>query len=83
MAASLSSTGAAHDLFEAGRRGEVELIVSRHALRETERNRYRRAPHGLGEFWERRNELELVDPSPELVDEVARHIEPKDAPIVA
>ncbi len=83
MAACLSRTGAAYDLFEAGLHGRAHLIVSQHVLIETERNLYRKAPHGLREFWDRRNQLDLVDPSPALVDEVARHIEPKDAPIVA
>ena len=83
MAACLSSTGAAYDLLEAGQRGQVALIVSQHVLLETERNLYRKAPHGLREFWERRNQFELVNPTPELVDEIALHIEPKDAPIVA
>jgi predicted nucleic acid-binding protein len=83
MAACLSMTGAAYDLLEAGQHGQVVSIVSQHVLLETERNLYRKAPHGLREFWERRDRLELIDPSPELVDEVTQHIEPKDAPIVA
>ena len=69
-------------MLEAGKQGRITLIVSPYVLRETERNLYRKAPHGLDTFWERRDQFELVDPAAALVDDVARYVEPKDAPIV-
>lgn len=85
MAGALSASGSARDLLLAGVRGEVHLLASPLVLLETERNLARKAPAGLPAFYEFRALLEgnLVDPSRELVVEVARHIEPKDAPIVA
>jgi predicted nucleic acid-binding protein len=52
-------------------------------LREVERNPNRKAPRGLNALWERRDQLGSIDPLPSLIDDVARHVEPKDAPIVA
>jgi predicted nucleic acid-binding protein len=83
MASVLSVTGAAYDLLEAGRQGRIALVVSTYVLREVERNLNRKAPRGLAAFSERRVELEIVDPLVELVADVARDIEAKDAPIVA
>jgi predicted nucleic acid-binding protein len=83
MAAALSETGTAYDLFGAARRGAVVLAASAYALGETERNLYRKAPRGLRAFWELRTLLTIVDPAPELVAEVANHVEAKDAAIVA
>ena len=83
MAATLSSTGAAYDLLEAGQQGRIALVVSPYVLREVERNLYRKAPRGLDALRERRDQLELIDPPPPLIDDVAQHVEPKDAPIVA
>ena len=83
MAASLSETGTAYDLFEAARHGSVVLVASAYALGETERNLYRKAPRGLRAFWELRTLLTIVDPPAELVEAVASDVEPKDAAIVA
>ena len=85
MAASLSATGSARDLFADELRGRVELVASPLVLRETERNLYRKAPHGLCTFRELSARLAepRVEPPPELVVEVAHHIDLKDAPIVA
>jgi predicted nucleic acid-binding protein len=83
MAATLSATGAAYDLLEAGQQGRIALVVSPYVLREVERNLNRKAPRGLNALWERRDQLGSIDPLPSLIDDVARHVEPKDAPIVA
>src|SRR5438874_1483312 len=83
MAAALSESGTSHDLFAAARDGRLVLFASSYVLRETERNLYRKAPRGLRAFWDLRDQLELVDPTIEVVAEVAGHIESKDAPIVA
>ena len=83
MAATLSSTGAAYDLLEAGQQGRIALVASPYVLREVERNLYRKAPRGLDALRERRDQLELIDPPPSLIDDIVRNVEPKDAPIVA
>lgn len=83
MAASVSETGTAYDLFGSARGGLVILVASEYALGETERNLYRKAPRGLRAFWELRQQLSIVDPVPELVVTVAAEVEPKDAAIVA
>lgn len=85
MAGSLSSSGSARDLLLMGARGEVELVASPLVLQETERNLFKKAPTGLSAFWELRELFDghLIDPPEELVAEVARHIELKDAAIVA
>ena len=85
MAATLSATGSARRLFADELRGRVELVASPLVLRETERNLYRKAPHGLNMFRDLCALLAepLVDPPADLVREVAQHIELKDAPILA
>ena len=85
MAATLSTTGSARELFADELRGRIELVASPLVLRETERNLYRKAPHGLGMFLELCARLAepLVEPPAELIVEVSQHIELKDAPIVA
>lgn len=83
MAAVLSETGAAYDLLEAGREGRIALFASLYVLREVERNLNRKAPRGLPAFRSRRGQLSLVDPPVDLVVTVARHVELKDAPVVA
>jgi hypothetical protein len=47
MAAALSETGTAYELFEAARRGVIALVASVYAPGETERSLYRKAPRGL------------------------------------
>jgi predicted nucleic acid-binding protein len=83
MAATLSATGAAYDPLEAGQQGRIALVVSPYVLREVERNLYRKASRGLDALQERQDQLGLIDPPPSLIDDIARHVEPKDAPIVA
>jgi len=81
--AAISSRGSAHDLLVAGSRGLIALVVSQDVLDETERNLRRKASNALGTFWNQRDQLARVDPTADLVQEVARHIEPKDAHVVA
>jgi putative PIN family toxin of toxin-antitoxin system len=83
IAAALSMTGAGFGLIELARQGMVLLFSSTYALGEVERNPNRKAPHGLGTFREQRTLLQIVEPLPELVTDVERQIEPKDAAIVA
>jgi predicted nucleic acid-binding protein len=83
MAAALSESGTAHDLFEEARSGRVVCVASTHVLLETERNLYRKAPRGLRKFWDLRTQLAIVDPPSDLVTAVAIDVEPKDAGIVA
>ena len=81
--AAISSRGSARDLVEAGQRGQVRLVVSQDVLDEAERNLNRKAPPALPTFWEQRDRFARVEPTSDLVVEVARPIEPKDAPVVA
>ncbi|MGE3271962.1 MAG: PIN domain-containing protein [Chloroflexota bacterium] len=83
MAAALSESGHAHDLFGAAQRSGLALCTSTFALKETERNLYRKAPRGLRAFWDLQSQMMIIDPTPELVVQVAVDIEPKDAAIVA
>lgn len=83
MAATLSATGAAYDLLEAGQQGRITLVISAYMLSEVERDLNRKAPRGLDALRERRGQLELVDPPTSLIDDVADRVEAKDAPIVA
>jgi predicted nucleic acid-binding protein len=83
VAAALSESGAAYAVFDFAREGHIVLFASQYALDEAERNLYRKNPGGLRAFWELRNRLRLVDPSSELIAEVAQSVEPKDAAIVA
>jgi len=83
VAAALSETGAAYAVFDFVREGKVVLFASPYALDEAERSLYRKNPGGLRAFWELRDQLQLVDPTQEHIDEVAQTVEPKDAAIVA
>lgn len=81
--AAISPRGSSRDLIEAGERGQVRLIVSQDVLDEAERNLYRKAPQALRTFWAQRDQFERVAPTNDLVADVARLIELKDAPVVA
>jgi predicted nucleic acid-binding protein len=81
--ASISGSGPALSVFRVAQRGRLVLFASPYALGEAERSLYRKNPGGPRAFWELRDQLSLVDPSPELTDQVAREIEAKDAAIVA
>jgi predicted nucleic acid-binding protein len=85
FAAALSATGSARDLVLAGSRGSAELIVSSLVMYEVERNLVHKAPRAISDFqWFRSSEiLSEVDPTAGLIAEIAAHVEPKDAPIVA
>ena len=85
VAAAISARGSARDLIVAGLRGELRLRISSLVLEETERNLSAKAPAALPLFAVVRESLEgdLVDPPGDLVVEVAKVVEPKDAPIVA
>jgi predicted nucleic acid-binding protein len=61
----------------------VRLVVSQDVLDEAERNLYRKAPQALRTFWAQREQFEKVAPTDDLVADVARLIESKDAPVVA
>ena len=79
----ISFRGSSRDLVDAGQRGQIRLVVSQDVLDEAERNLNRKAPHALQTFLEQRDQFERVEPTKELVTEVARLIEPKDAHVVA
>lgn len=81
--AAISARGSSRDLVEAGERGQVRLVVSQDVLDEAERNLYRKAPQALRTFWSQRGQFEQVAPTEDLVADVARLIESKDAPVVA
>lgn len=85
IAAAISSTGSARDLLAAAFGGEYHLASSALVLDECERNLTRKAPRALPLFHLVRAVLDqhLTEPPDELVREVARFIEDKDAPIVA
>lgn len=85
MAAAISSTGNARELINRGFIQELELYISPDVLEETERNLKLKAPQALDKFYDFRESLiaKLVKPTQKQVLEVAKHIEPKDAPIVA
>lgn len=85
LAASLSSTGSAADLITFASTGEITLCISQVVLDEVERNLQLKAPQGMPRFRLLRDQLAstLSAPSQNLIDEVARVVEPKDASIVA
>ena len=85
FAAALSPNGSARDLVEAGFRREIILAISEMVLLETERNLAAKAPRGLDGFTELRDAgvFQIAFPERSLVLEVAQHVEPKDAAIVA
>jgi len=85
FSASLSSTGAAHDLILAAARGQIVLIVSQFVLLDTQRNLTAKAPRALPPFkaFERAGVAQGSDPPNPLVGQVAKLVVHKDAPIVA
>ena len=66
-------------------RGEVRLFISPLVLAETERNLYKKAPQGLGDFntFEQALVANLVNPTKTAVLQAAKLVALKDAPIVA
>jgi predicted nucleic acid-binding protein len=86
FAASYSKTGSARDLLREAVRGNVQVVVTQHVLREAEASLARKAPEALPALHEL---LELVGPEvgelPTLQElrEAATYINLKDAPIVA
>src|SRR3954469_10874990 len=77
--AAISGRRSARDLLEAGQRGETDLVVSQDVLDEAERNLYRKRPDALRTFWAQRDQLRMVNPSQDVVVDVARQVEAKDA----
>jgi hypothetical protein len=75
----------ARDLIVAGARGDLTLILSRYVIEETRRNLANKAPRALSYFdlFLAFGHVQLVDPAPALVIQVAADIALKDAPIVA
>ena len=85
FAAARSETGFARDPIMAGARGDLALILSRYVIEETRRNLANKAPRALPFFdiFLAFGNVQLVDPTPALVRQVAAQIALKDAPIVA
>jgi|GEM_PF-379594 predicted nucleic acid-binding protein len=85
LAASLSSTGSAADLITYSEQGEITLCLCQMVLEEVGRNLHLKAPQGIPRFGQIRDRLAgtLAEPGQDLIDAVARIVEPKDAPIVA
>ena len=85
LAASLSSTGSAADLITYADQGVVELHLSQDVLDEVERNLRSKAPQGMARFTAIRDRLSsvLAAPNKALIEEAARVVVAKDAPIVA
>lgn len=81
--AAIADEGPSARLFDAARRGEIVLYASLYARDEAERILRRKKPQALGAFWDLRGTLLVVDAADDLVAEVARVIEPKNAAIVA
>jgi len=85
FAAALSPTGGARELLQQGFQGRVALYISTLVLQEVERNITRKASAALPAFQMLRDllPLQLIEPSTEVIEQVAASIERKDAPIVA
>ena len=86
FAASYSRTGSSRELLRQAIQGQVELVVSQHVLKETERNLAHKAPEALAAL---RTFLDTVpiqmvaNPTPEELQQAATYIHIKDAPVVA
>jgi predicted nucleic acid-binding protein len=85
FAAAYSPTGSAHELLQEALQGGVVLVLSDYVFAETERNLRENAPRALPAFLRLRGSLpyRLRNPSRRLVQNTARVVEAKDAPIVA
>lgn len=85
VAASISGTGAGRDVITLALAGKIDAYISDDVLEETERNLSAKAPTALAAFNAYRERLssKIVNPSQQSVRDVARSVEPKDAPIVA
>ena len=85
MAASISWRGSANDIMLYAEQGMLKLYFSQVVLDETEKNLTNKAARGLPRFQALRAAFaqELVTPSQDSIDAVAKSVEPKDAPIVA
>jgi predicted nucleic acid-binding protein len=81
--ASISGSGPALSVFRVAQRGRLMLFASPYVVDETERNLYHKHRRGLYAFRDLRDQLHLIDPPRELIGEVAKFIEVKDAAIVA
>lgn len=69
----------------AGTAGELHLVASEYVLEETARNIRKKAPQAIGDFetFQDQGLFLIVAPDSDLVAEIARSVEPKDAPIIA
>jgi predicted nucleic acid-binding protein len=85
MAASISERGSANDLMRYAEQKIIKLYFSQVVFDETEKNLTNKAPRGLPRFQALRAAFagDLVAPTQDAIDEVAKRVEPKDAPIVA
>lgn len=85
MTASISSMRAGRDIIEHALAGKLDAYISDDVLEETERNISLKAPMALATFYTYRDLLssKVVDPFQATVEEVAKLVESKDAPIVA
>ena len=85
FAAALSLAGSARDLIKAALTQRIDLVLSPFVLAEVERNLSKKAPSAREAFYSFTQSavFRLIDPPASLVQDIARAIEPKDAPIVA
>ena len=86
IAGVVSPTGAAREVLRLGEARLIELVVSRQVLTEADRNISSKLPEVLSEYRALLRQLAphvVEDPNLRAVQETARVIHPKDAPILA
>ena len=85
VAASISQRGSGRELLTRALVGKLNAYISDDVLEETERNIAEKKPAALPAFCYYRDALvsKVINPSMKVVKEVAKVVEPKDAPIVA
>ena len=85
FAAAYSATGSAHELLIAASQFRILLVLSQYVLQETERNLLTSAPRRHTTFLRFRDSVpfQLSEPSRLLIDDTARVVIVKDAPIIA
>lgn len=84
LTAVVSGAGAGREIILKGLDKKLELYFSEYVFKEVERNLWRKRPDSIDLFRHFTSLFENVIIPPEaLIQEVARTIEPKDAPVVA
>jgi len=86
FSATYSQTGSSRDLIRGAIRGKIQIVVSRHVLKEVTDNLTLKAPGALPAFQQLMDLVlpEVVEnPTLEELKRAADYIHPKDAPIVA